>query len=493
MNTSIVKVSYAGDTRRIRVAVDAMTWESLVCLIKATFKLHDPVRITYVDDEADTVTVSTDSEVMEAFHVSRSDGRLYLRFTVTREYAVTCSTTSTGAESDVQHLNVSCDGCGQMHIRGHRYKCAVCKDFDYCESCEALGGHDDTHPFLKIRDPSLSPAAIMIVLNDFQRAEGEISGGVCVFDGKHASKNKKEFKKERKKKKTKKDVGKKSSNSKRKINKPSKGKEVFDILKPSMEEEEAGKDAKGTQAKHLDGSGSQSVDTGSEDFNTDIQFLGGKRKQTESDLPQLPTAHTATLQLPALVSLPAPHLEWDEEGAPPSYSTVVNSTDEVAPVTVGTEEAAVVAVESFVVCPRCTLRQKVAANCVLCLAEMPKLQSSRRDTCSVVTENIKGGKGHPGATSLMTSSENVTAVAKEAGDAATIVGALEQGSTDRAAAQGAAEEVAKVVAVAAARSSPVQLQLETLRGMGFCQPEEHLIRVLLKSGGDIRRSIVSLL
>jgi len=64
----------------------------------------------------------------------------------------------------VEHTNVECDGCGTAPIKGIRYKCAVCKDFDYCAKCEENLGHD--HPFLKIRKNGGAPAMIVTVLNE---------------------------------------------------------------------------------------------------------------------------------------------------------------------------------------------------------------------------------------------------------------------------------------------------------------------------------------
>jgi hypothetical protein len=49
------------------------------------------------------------------------------------------------------HGRVSCDGCGVHPIVGTRYKCSVCPDFDFCETCEATRDH--SHPFLKIKKP----------------------------------------------------------------------------------------------------------------------------------------------------------------------------------------------------------------------------------------------------------------------------------------------------------------------------------------------------
>jgi len=55
------------------------------------------------------------------------------------------------------HSRVSCDGCEQFPIVGVRYKCSVCPDFDYCETCEANVDHP--HPFIKIKSPEQEPAS----------------------------------------------------------------------------------------------------------------------------------------------------------------------------------------------------------------------------------------------------------------------------------------------------------------------------------------------
>lgn len=54
--------------------------------------------------------------------------------------------------SAVVHERVECDGCGVVPITGVRYKCSICKNFDYCSICEARRGHE--HAFLKIMKPN---------------------------------------------------------------------------------------------------------------------------------------------------------------------------------------------------------------------------------------------------------------------------------------------------------------------------------------------------
>ncbi|KAI8067181.1 hypothetical protein BC940DRAFT_319614 [Gongronella butleri] len=51
------------------------------------------------------------------------------------------------------HRGITCNKCSVSPIRGVRYKCANCVDYDLCDTCEALNEHIHTHTFLKIRVP----------------------------------------------------------------------------------------------------------------------------------------------------------------------------------------------------------------------------------------------------------------------------------------------------------------------------------------------------
>ncbi|KAI8877423.1 hypothetical protein K501DRAFT_230268 [Backusella circina FSU 941] len=50
------------------------------------------------------------------------------------------------------HHGVHCDNCHCL-VKGIRYKCGHCPDFDLCERCESTSSHDKTHILLKIRTP----------------------------------------------------------------------------------------------------------------------------------------------------------------------------------------------------------------------------------------------------------------------------------------------------------------------------------------------------
>jgi len=63
-------------------------------------------------------------------------------------------------QSEVEHHRYICDGCECNGIKGIRYKCSVCPDYDLCENCEGNGIHAE-HPMLKIRDPKDAPEKII--------------------------------------------------------------------------------------------------------------------------------------------------------------------------------------------------------------------------------------------------------------------------------------------------------------------------------------------
>ncbi len=49
------------------------------------------------------------------------------------------------------HWGVTCDGC-QGAVKGFRYKCFQCPDFDLCGKCETAGLHPG-HPLIRVTGP----------------------------------------------------------------------------------------------------------------------------------------------------------------------------------------------------------------------------------------------------------------------------------------------------------------------------------------------------
>ena len=69
--------------------------------------------------------------------------------------------TGTGNCQGEIHWGVTCDGC-QGVVKGFRYKCFQCPDFDLCGKCEAAGQHPG-HSFIRVT------GAMVIIDYDFLR------------------------------------------------------------------------------------------------------------------------------------------------------------------------------------------------------------------------------------------------------------------------------------------------------------------------------------
>ncbi|TKA81199.1 hypothetical protein B0A55_02631 [Friedmanniomyces simplex] len=52
-----------------------------------------------------------------------------------------------------EHRGISCEECGESPIRGVRYHCLNCPDFDLCATCEIVTAHQKTHVMAKIKIP----------------------------------------------------------------------------------------------------------------------------------------------------------------------------------------------------------------------------------------------------------------------------------------------------------------------------------------------------
>ena len=58
-----------------------------------------------------------------------------------------------------EHSGIYCNQCKE-NVVGIRYKCLVCKDFNFCEKCENKFKEEHGHAMLKINSPDLCPVSI---------------------------------------------------------------------------------------------------------------------------------------------------------------------------------------------------------------------------------------------------------------------------------------------------------------------------------------------
>ncbi|XP_072039912.1 LOW QUALITY PROTEIN: sequestosome-1-like [Amphiura filiformis] len=111
--------------------------------------LGRPERFTLAWKDADNemISFSSDEELMEALgSLEENVFRIYVT-----EKRKQNQGTAAGAEGEVFHPGVVCDGC-DGGIRGPRFKCIICPDYDLCKQCEETGVHPE-HEFVKFRKP----------------------------------------------------------------------------------------------------------------------------------------------------------------------------------------------------------------------------------------------------------------------------------------------------------------------------------------------------
>lgn len=49
------------------------------------------------------------------------------------------------------HYGTQCNGCGIRNIKGKRFRCEKCPNYDLCEKCEATMGKSHNHTFTQIK------------------------------------------------------------------------------------------------------------------------------------------------------------------------------------------------------------------------------------------------------------------------------------------------------------------------------------------------------
>jgi hypothetical protein len=163
----VLKTVYKTDVRRVRVDLDSFGWKELKQLLRKQFKDVNSKRLTYVDEDGDTITVTNQEELSEYFRVARDAGWKSLKIRV--------GDTSSDGEEDKKpsmdkdkkpfmdedkkqnaalaiHWGFTCDGCGVNPIRGTRYHKRG-ENYDLCESEFSKLTEEDKKAFEAIEVP----------------------------------------------------------------------------------------------------------------------------------------------------------------------------------------------------------------------------------------------------------------------------------------------------------------------------------------------------
>ena len=75
-------------------------------------------------------------------------------------------------------------------IKGIRYMCSVCSNFDICENCERNGVHAG-HAMLKIRKPEFAPAKLICQYKNIEMNQS-LPSEVCLIKEDQPEKKQKE-------------------------------------------------------------------------------------------------------------------------------------------------------------------------------------------------------------------------------------------------------------------------------------------------------------
>lgn len=210
-----LKFAFNNEIRRLEVGPKANFKTDYVTLRDFATKLFGSVlpkkfALKYKDDEGDLVTLTSDRELREALDQIGDKGILKIvicevsrdfsevlenivsKFTNSEPFFDTFFKSSKLEDEKKKGTNkigemncfgevhsAICDYCNSQ-IRGIRWKCAMCKDFDLCNECEKkprANVHHESHFFIKITNAKATLPVSAPVLRERKKKEKKNSSG----------------------------------------------------------------------------------------------------------------------------------------------------------------------------------------------------------------------------------------------------------------------------------------------------------------------------
>merc|ERR1711963_1214991 len=166
------------EVRRFVVPQDCST--SLVYLkekIRNIFNVgRSDCKVFWIDEDNDHVAIETDEELVIA--LQELNGPVYKLQVVKRNLVEINPDDNDNSAKNVSgevHPGVVCDGCDGQ-VKGFRYKCMVCPDYDLCGTCEAKNIHPG-HNMIRIASPeTIYPRHFMNRLHRMSKRAGSCNG-----------------------------------------------------------------------------------------------------------------------------------------------------------------------------------------------------------------------------------------------------------------------------------------------------------------------------
>ena len=106
------------------------------------------LNFSFLDEDGDEISISSDVELETALLETKSDvKKLYVKVNHSNSDHFY---TSENDNLNAWHPVIICDSCDNK-VKGFRYKCLVCPDYDLCSSCEKTSLHSE-HPMIRLSD-----------------------------------------------------------------------------------------------------------------------------------------------------------------------------------------------------------------------------------------------------------------------------------------------------------------------------------------------------
>lgn len=150
MNRQIIhyKIIFTGPENDVEIrylAMETISYHNYLYFVRkliAVFPvLKDlPFSVNWKDKEGDIVRICTDEELTIALDEMKSDPVKKIFIIVKQQ-----------GNDTMLHPDIACDSCDHP-LKGFRYKCLVCDDYELCSDCERSQTHSD-HPMIRIPKP----------------------------------------------------------------------------------------------------------------------------------------------------------------------------------------------------------------------------------------------------------------------------------------------------------------------------------------------------
>jgi hypothetical protein len=181
-----IEVTFAGTSKKLQRL--PRSFEDLLKQLEVQFKVKN-VKVKYIDDESDMITISTDYELQETMDhhslfkppvfkiiIEKGENFESLEDSDLEIDDSSVNTVKSLVRTEIEKAlgvershfpvwnNVRCDGCDEFPITGFRFKCTVCDNFDFCEICEMSQEHH--HPFIKLTSKDHNIQLIKVALEN---------------------------------------------------------------------------------------------------------------------------------------------------------------------------------------------------------------------------------------------------------------------------------------------------------------------------------------